>query len=250
MSPLLCIFWNINTFTEIAIIYNYAVLSSIWAQTFHLIWVVYSQPLAVCTDIRLRRCTRIYCRCIIQSSSRVQCYTRTVLVIYLSHMHLPVFFSHFLSYHTSCCLSSFLSLSPSISIEINIFYSTFLRIHPHINPFPCHPSICGIFCNSLKHLWFFFCCVLVSFSTPFLSVLSFFASSLFLFQERDAYLPLAESASKMYFVITDLSKINNMYRFSLASFLRLFQRALQAKKVTGWHTTLIVLPFSSNTAVC
>ncbi|KAA8593993.1 hypothetical protein FQN60_004827, partial [Etheostoma spectabile] len=49
-------------------------------------------------------------------------------------------------------------------------------------------------------------------------------------QERDAYLPLAESASKMYFVITDLSKINNMYRFSLASFLRLFQRALQAMK--------------------
>ncbi|KAM9317805.1 cytoplasmic dynein 2 heavy chain 1 [Pholidichthys leucotaenia] len=49
-------------------------------------------------------------------------------------------------------------------------------------------------------------------------------------QERDAYLPLAESASKMYFVITDLSKINNMYRFSLTSFLRLFQRALQAKK--------------------
>ncbi|XP_077466766.1 cytoplasmic dynein 2 heavy chain 1 isoform X1 [Stigmatopora argus] len=52
----------------------------------------------------------------------------------------------------------------------------------------------------------------------------------FLDQERGAYLPLAESASKMYFVITDLSKINNMYRFSLASFLRLFQRALQAKK--------------------
>ncbi|KAK6269223.1 hypothetical protein J4Q44_G00394590, partial [Coregonus suidteri] len=49
-------------------------------------------------------------------------------------------------------------------------------------------------------------------------------------QERDAYLPLAESASKMYFVITDLSRINNMYRFSLASFLRLFQRALQSKK--------------------
>ncbi|XP_056467776.1 cytoplasmic dynein 2 heavy chain 1 isoform X1 [Gadus chalcogrammus] len=49
-------------------------------------------------------------------------------------------------------------------------------------------------------------------------------------QERDAYLPLAESASKMYFVITDLSKINNMYRFSLASFLRLFQKALQDKK--------------------
>ncbi|TRY83670.1 hypothetical protein DNTS_027964 [Danionella cerebrum] len=49
-------------------------------------------------------------------------------------------------------------------------------------------------------------------------------------QERDAYLPLAETASKMYFVITDLSKINNMYRFSLASFLRLFHRALQTKQ--------------------
>lgn len=71
----------------------------------------------------------------------------------------------------------------------------------------------------------------------------FFSLSLILIQERDAYLPLAESASKMYFVITDLSKINNMYRFSLASFLRLFQRALQAKKVTGCHTDLAVLPF-------
>ncbi|XP_059389922.1 dynein cytoplasmic 2 heavy chain 1 isoform X3 [Carassius carassius] len=49
-------------------------------------------------------------------------------------------------------------------------------------------------------------------------------------QERDAYLPLAETASKMYFVITDLSQINNMYRFSLASFLRLFHRALQTEQ--------------------
>lgn len=50
-------------------------------------------------------------------------------------------------------------------------------------------------------------------------------------QERDAYLPLAESASKMYFIISDLAKINNMYRFSLAAFLRLFQRALQSEQV-------------------
>ncbi|XP_030632529.1 cytoplasmic dynein 2 heavy chain 1 [Chanos chanos] len=49
-------------------------------------------------------------------------------------------------------------------------------------------------------------------------------------QERDAYLPLAESASKMFFVISDLSKINNMYRFSLGSFLRIFHRALQNKQ--------------------
>ncbi|GAB5577021.1 cytoplasmic dynein 2 heavy chain 1 isoform X12 [Prionailurus iriomotensis] len=49
-------------------------------------------------------------------------------------------------------------------------------------------------------------------------------------QERDAYLPLAESASKMFFIISDLAKINNMYRFSLAAFLRLFQRALHNKQ--------------------
>ena len=50
-------------------------------------------------------------------------------------------------------------------------------------------------------------------------------------QERDAYLPLAEKGSKLFFVISDLCKINNMYRFSLASFLSLFQRALHNKQV-------------------
>ncbi|XP_022324921.2 cytoplasmic dynein 2 heavy chain 1-like isoform X2 [Crassostrea virginica] len=49
-------------------------------------------------------------------------------------------------------------------------------------------------------------------------------------QERNTYLPLAESGSRMYFVISDLAKINNMYRFSLASFLRIFQKALKAKQ--------------------
>ncbi|XP_073518216.1 cytoplasmic dynein 2 heavy chain 1 isoform X2 [Phyllobates terribilis] len=52
-------------------------------------------------------------------------------------------------------------------------------------------------------------------------------------QERNAYLPLAESASKMYFIICDLSKINNMYCFSLAAFLRLFQRTLLSKQESG-----------------
>ena len=50
-------------------------------------------------------------------------------------------------------------------------------------------------------------------------------------KERSAYLPLAENGSRMYFVITDLCKINNMYRFSLAAFLGLFQRALLHKQV-------------------
>ena len=50
-------------------------------------------------------------------------------------------------------------------------------------------------------------------------------------QERDAYLPLAESGSTLFFVISDLAKLNNMYRFSLSAFLRLFQRSLETKQV-------------------
>ncbi|XP_062598490.1 cytoplasmic dynein 2 heavy chain 1-like [Saccostrea cucullata] len=34
----------------------------------------------------------------------------------------------------------------------------------------------------------------------------------------------------MYFVTSDLAKINNMYRFSLAAFLRIFQKALKTKQ--------------------
>ncbi|XP_067663541.1 cytoplasmic dynein 2 heavy chain 1-like isoform X1 [Haliotis asinina] len=48
-------------------------------------------------------------------------------------------------------------------------------------------------------------------------------------QERNTYLGLAKNGSMLFFVISDLSKINNMYRFSLAAFLRIFQRALQTK---------------------
>ena len=39
--------------------------------------------------------------------------------------------------------------------------------------------------------------------------------------------------SMLFFVISDLSKLNTMYCFSLASFLRLFQQALQNKQDVG-----------------
>ncbi|XP_069998938.1 cytoplasmic dynein 2 heavy chain 1 isoform X2 [Penaeus vannamei] len=45
--------------------------------------------------------------------------------------------------------------------------------------------------------------------------------------ERKAYLTLAQSAANLYFVISDLSKLNNMYQFSLNSFHALFHKALQ-----------------------
>ncbi len=52
-------------------------------------------------------------------------------------------------------------------------------------------------------------------------------------QERDSFLPLAMFGSTLYFVICDLCKQNNMYRFSLASFLKLFKRAFQNKQDAG-----------------
>ena len=45
-------------------------------------------------------------------------------------------------------------------------------------------------------------------------------------KEGNAYLPVAEFASRLFFLISDLRKLSNMYRFSLASFLALFQATL------------------------
>ncbi|GAB1603232.1 cytoplasmic dynein 2 heavy chain 1-like isoform X1, partial [Argonauta hians] len=55
-------------------------------------------------------------------------------------------------------------------------------------------------------------------------------------QERNTYVSLAETGSRLYFVIKDLVKINNMYCFSLGSFLRLFQRTLQADYDSSSHS--------------
>ena len=48
-------------------------------------------------------------------------------------------------------------------------------------------------------------------------------------QQRDVYRGLAEVGSRLFFVIKDLNKINNMYQFSLASFLVLFDRVLRTE---------------------
>ncbi|XP_018025771.1 cytoplasmic dynein 2 heavy chain 1, partial [Hyalella azteca] len=54
-------------------------------------------------------------------------------------------------------------------------------------------------------------------------------------QERASFLPLAQAGAALYFNICDLSKQNNMYRFSLAAFIALFNKALQTPK-TGQDT--------------
>ena len=52
-------------------------------------------------------------------------------------------------------------------------------------------------------------------------------------QERNSYIPLAKFGSALFFVISDLSKLNNMYRFSIASFLSLFRHSLESKQDLG-----------------
>ena len=52
-------------------------------------------------------------------------------------------------------------------------------------------------------------------------------------KEGNVYLPVANFASKMYFNLADLSKLNNMYRISLESFNRLFEKTLQSAPYKG-----------------
>ncbi|TPX62627.1 hypothetical protein PhCBS80983_g00247 [Powellomyces hirtus] len=47
--------------------------------------------------------------------------------------------------------------------------------------------------------------------------------------ERDKFTPLSDFGSALYFVVSDLGKFNNMYVFSLASFLRLYEQALRSE---------------------
>ena len=51
--------------------------------------------------------------------------------------------------------------------------------------------------------------------------------------EGNVYLPVAQFASKLFFLVSDLKKLENMYRFSLASFLRLFQFTLEQAEHAG-----------------
>ena len=48
-------------------------------------------------------------------------------------------------------------------------------------------------------------------------------------KERDVFLPLAKHASQLFFLMRGLNNVNHMYQFSLASFVVLFERTLNAK---------------------
>ncbi|XP_023209639.1 cytoplasmic dynein 2 heavy chain 1-like, partial [Centruroides sculpturatus] len=52
-------------------------------------------------------------------------------------------------------------------------------------------------------------------------------------EERKVYLPLAQFGSNLYFVITELIKLNNMYDFSLSTFFKLFNQALATDKISN-----------------
>eukprot|EP00090_Calanus_glacialis_P009483 TRINITY_DN17857_c0_g1_i1.p1 TRINITY_DN17857_c0_g1~~TRINITY_DN17857_c0_g1_i1.p1 ORF type:complete len:1541 (-),score=379.52 TRINITY_DN17857_c0_g1_i1:129-4454(-) len=57
-------------------------------------------------------------------------------------------------------------------------------------------------------------------------------------KEGNIYLPLAEFASKLYFVNKDLSKINNMYQFSQSSFMNLYERTLSTASIGNTETRI------------
>lgn len=71
-------------------------------------------------------------------------------------------------------------------------------------------------------------------------------------KQRNVYKNFAHIGSNLFMVIGDLIKINNMYQFSLASFVKLFTRALETKpqantteeKLSILSTNLIKLCFS------
>ncbi|KAJ3025524.1 UNVERIFIED_CONTAM: Cytoplasmic dynein 2 heavy chain 1 [Siphonaria sp. JEL0065] len=46
-------------------------------------------------------------------------------------------------------------------------------------------------------------------------------------EERDKFTPLSEFGSSLFFAISEFSKVNQMYQFSLSSFLRIFEKALK-----------------------
>jgi dynein heavy chain 2 len=49
--------------------------------------------------------------------------------------------------------------------------------------------------------------------------------------EREKYTPISVHGSSIYFVMCDLQKLNNMYQFSLNTFLVLFEQALKANNI-------------------
>ena len=51
-------------------------------------------------------------------------------------------------------------------------------------------------------------------------------------EQRRMYLPVAMRGSLMFFLLQDLSTINHMYRFSLSTFLKLFNRSLSHRAVS------------------
>ena len=52
-------------------------------------------------------------------------------------------------------------------------------------------------------------------------------------EQREVYRSLARAGSQLFMLISDLVKINNMYQFSLATFVSLFERALRTQTTSS-----------------
>lgn len=49
-------------------------------------------------------------------------------------------------------------------------------------------------------------------------------------EQRNVYRPLANKGAYLFIQINDLQKLNNIYRFSLAHFIRLFQKSINVEQ--------------------
>ncbi|KAJ3390612.1 Cytoplasmic dynein 2 heavy chain 1 [Lobulomyces angularis] len=65
--------------------------------------------------------------------------------------------------------------------------------------------------------------------------------------ERDKFLPLSTFGSSLFFVVNDMHKLNNMYEFSLSSFLRLFEQALKCQNSSAQDGIDIRIKLLKNT---
>jgi dynein heavy chain 2 len=72
--------------------------------------------------------------------------------------------------------------------------------------------------------------------------------------QREVYRPIARAGSVLFFLIDQLSSVNNMYQFALPMFNRLFQQNLQQKtagdrdaRITHLCTSLMLSVFHTTT---
>jgi len=64
-------------------------------------------------------------------------------------------------------------------------------------------------------------------------------------RQRDVYRPIAQVGSTLFFLITQLSSVNNLYEFSLPAFTQLFKQNLEAPAGSGMGASAVAMAAAS-----